>query len=93
MVGKWRKDRGVGPVVEALLECRSEAISDPVEWLTKRLQKARYVSASGYEYRGSDEQVMREAEKRSDWGTYYSAKAAVDGGAPQKSAVRTSGSA
>lgn len=33
-----------------------------------------YVSDSGYSYRGSQESVMREAEKRSDWSTYYQAR-------------------
>jgi hypothetical protein len=79
LIGKWRKDRGVGEVVSALFECRAQAISEPVEWLTKRLQKARWVSKSGYEYRGSDEAVLREAEFRADWDTAYSVKAAIAG--------------
>jgi uncharacterized protein YdaU (DUF1376 family) len=77
LIGKWRKDRGVGEVVTALLECRAQAITEPVEWLTKRLQKARWVSKSGYEYRGSDEAVLREAEHRADWDTVYSVKGAL----------------
>lgn len=75
LIGKWKKDRGEAEVLKALLECRRDAISNPVEWLTKRLQQARYVSASGYEYRGDLESVIRESEKRADWNTYWKAKA------------------
>jgi uncharacterized protein YdaU (DUF1376 family) len=59
LLGKWRKaKKNDGDVLAALLECRAKAISDPVEWLEKRLASARYVSASGYEYRGDDEAVI-----------------------------------
>jgi uncharacterized protein YdaU (DUF1376 family) len=75
LVGKWRKSRSPGEVITALLECRAQAISEPVEWLTKRLQPARYVSKSGYEYRGDIEAVIREAERRGDNDTYWAAKA------------------
>lgn len=34
----------------------------------------KYVSASGHEYRGDPATVMREAERRADWGTYWKAK-------------------
>lgn len=40
MVGKWRKDYGLGKTLEALLDCRAKAISSPVEWMTKRLGAA-----------------------------------------------------
>jgi uncharacterized protein YdaU (DUF1376 family) len=71
LLGKWRKGKGDAKVIEVLLECRNKSIADPVEWLTKRLQGARWVSPSGYEYRGSDEQVLSEAEKRHDMDTYW----------------------
>jgi hypothetical protein len=72
MVGKWRKERGPGETLTALLECQAQRISEPVEWLTKRLQKAHYVSKSGYEYRGDEDAILREAERRNDMDTYWS---------------------
>jgi hypothetical protein len=80
LIGKWRKAKSDGDVLTALLECRSKAITEPVEWLSKRLATARYVSPSGYEYRGDDQAVMREAERRADWGTYWKAKGNLEGG-------------
>jgi uncharacterized protein YdaU (DUF1376 family) len=78
LLGKWRKaKKNDGDVLAALLECRAKAISDPVEWLEKRLASARYVSATGYEYRGDDEAVLREAERRNDMDTYWRAKGAI----------------
>ena len=71
LIGKYRKAKSDGEVLTALLECRAKAISNPVEWLEKRLQGARWVSKSGYEYRGSDEDVLRQAEKRHDMDTYW----------------------
>jgi hypothetical protein len=60
LIGKWRAGgKNDGPVLVALLECRNKSISEPVEWLTKRLQAAKWVSKGGYEYRGSDSDVMR----------------------------------
>jgi hypothetical protein len=77
LVGKWRKAKPDGEVLTAFLECRAESISNPVEWLTKRLQVAKWVSKSGYEYRGDDEAVMREAQKRADWNTYWAVKSRI----------------
>lgn len=74
LIGKWRKEKGEAKVLPALLDCRNRAISNPVEWLEKRFQGGRYVSASGYEYRGDDESVLRQAEKRADWNTYWAIK-------------------
>lgn len=34
----------------------------------------RYISDSGYVYRGDETEVMRAAEHRADWATYYAAK-------------------
>jgi hypothetical protein len=94
-IGKLRKGKSDGEVLTALIECRTKAISEPVEWLTKRLQPAKYVSPKGYEYRGSDLEVMREAERRGDNGTYWAAKRALNEKpkAPAKSSTRTRGSA
>lgn len=77
LLGKWRKAKPDGEVLTALLDCRAKSISEPVEWLEARFKSARYVSPSGYEYRGDDKTVMREAEKRADWGTYWAAKKAL----------------
>lgn len=77
LIGKWRKAKSDGEVISGFLDCRAKAISDPVEWLTKRFQAARWVSKSGYEYRGSDADVVREAERRADWDTYWGAKRAI----------------
>jgi hypothetical protein len=78
MLGKWRKEHGEAKVLAALIDCRFKAISEPIEWLQKRLSGSKYVSASGYEYRGDEEAVMRQAEKRADWNTYYAAKANLE---------------
>lgn len=39
---------------------------------------SKYVSGSGHVYRGDAAAVMREAEKRADWTTYYTAKADME---------------
>lgn len=78
LIGKWRKEKGEAVVLTALLDCRTRAIAEPVEWLTKRLQGGKWVSKSGYEYRGSDEDVMREAEKRNDMDTYWRVKGVLN---------------
>lgn len=81
LVGKWAKAKGEGGeahVIAALLDCRAKGIVNPVEWIEARFKSARFVSESGYEYRGSARDVMLAAEKRSDWGTYYSAKAEIE---------------
>lgn len=78
LLGKWRKSHGEAKVLQGLLDCRTKAISNPIEWLERRFAGAKYVSASGYEYRGDEQAVMREAERRADWGTYWKAKANLD---------------
>lgn len=40
--------------------------------------KPKFVSPTGYEYRGSLEQMLREADKRGDNGTYWSIKTALN---------------
>lgn len=73
LIGKWRKDtKDDGQVLAALLDCRTKCISSPVEWLTKRFKgTSGYVSASGFQYRGGPEEVMRQAHKRADWDIYW----------------------
>jgi hypothetical protein len=78
MVGLWRKNKDDAEVLSGFLDCQAQEISDPLPWLQARFKGARYVSASGYEYRGDDKAVMREAERRADWNTYYSAKRAIE---------------
>lgn len=79
LIGKWRKAKGEADVMAGLLECRDQRIANPVEWLEKRFVRPRYVSSSGYEYRGNVDDVIREAERRSDWGTFWKAKGDRDG--------------
>lgn len=78
LIGMYRKDNSDGEVMAALIECRTKAISNPVEWLAKRLGGSQYVSASGFKYRGGPEAVMRDAERRGDWNTYWKAKADLE---------------
>jgi uncharacterized protein YdaU (DUF1376 family) len=77
LIGMWRKAKGDGEVLAGLMDCQGQDITNPVEWLQKRFQSGRWVSASGYEYRGSDQDVMRESERRGDMGTYWRVKAAM----------------
>jgi hypothetical protein len=77
LIGKWRKAKGDGEVLTALLDCRARAIAQPVEWLERRLKVSKWVSASGHEYRGSDEDALREAERRNDMDTYWRIKGAM----------------
>lgn len=41
LIGKWRRDHGDGEVMSGLVDCRARAISNPVEWMMKRLASAR----------------------------------------------------
>ena len=83
LIGKWRKGRSDGDVLQALIDCRARAISEPVEWLQKRFGGVKYVSASGYEYRGNLRDIMREAERRGDTATFWRAKIDLDEAPPQ----------
>lgn len=74
LIGKWRKGRSDGDVLSALIDCRARAISEPVEWLQKRFGGVKHISASGYEYRGSDRDILREAERRGDMATFWAVK-------------------
>jgi hypothetical protein len=37
IVGRWRKGRKDGEVLQAILDCQARGISNPVEWMPKRL--------------------------------------------------------
>jgi hypothetical protein len=75
LVGKWRKEtKDDGKVLKAILDCKAAAVAEPIEWLTKRFKSAAYVSASGYQYRGDLDAIIRESEKRADWDTHWAAK-------------------
>jgi uncharacterized protein YdaU (DUF1376 family) len=76
-LGKWSKGGKEAQVLQGLIESRGKA--SPMEWLEKRLAGSKYTSDSGYEYRGDERAVMREAEKRADWGVYWQAKANLEG--------------
>jgi hypothetical protein len=39
LVGMWRKDHGDGEVLAALTDARTKSISNPVEWVPKRLRQ------------------------------------------------------
>lgn len=77
LIGKWKKAKGDAVVLQGLLDCRAKSVSEPVEWLEARFKCTKWVSPKGYEYRGTDEQVMREAEKRNDMDTYWRVKRAL----------------
>lgn len=74
LIGKWRKGGRDGEVMAALMECRARGIAEPVEWLEKRLSRPAYVSKTGFEYKGSLEQIAKQAHDRADWGTYWTVK-------------------
>lgn len=40
IVGRWRKQSGDAQVLEALLDCQARRISNPVEWMPRRLAVA-----------------------------------------------------
>jgi uncharacterized protein YdaU (DUF1376 family) len=81
LIGKWRQGgKRDAEVLVALLECRTKLISQPVEWLTKRLKPAKYVSATGFEYKGDIDAIIRESERRADWGTHWAARKERDQG-------------
>lgn len=85
LIGKWRKPpRTDGDVLTALIDCRARHISNPVEWLQKRFGGVKYVSASGYEYRGSLRDIIREAERRADWSIFHRAKGDLADAPPPK---------
>ncbi len=41
LVGKWRKVHGDGATMAALLDCRGRGISNPVEWMARRLSSVQ----------------------------------------------------
>lgn len=40
IVGRWRKGRTDGDVLAAIIDCQAKRISNPVEWMPKRLSQA-----------------------------------------------------
>lgn len=40
IVGRWRKDHGDARTLEAMLDCQARRISNPVEWMPRRLAAA-----------------------------------------------------
>lgn len=89
LIGKWRKSLGDAEILTLLRQCEADGHSDPAAWLCAAVDtrsgkrspadKAKYVSDSGHVYRSHDpEMVMREAEKRADWGIYYQAKSDLE---------------
>lgn len=90
LVGMWRKSKGDPAVLAGFMECQAQDISNPLEWLQKRFQSARWVSKNGYEYRGSDQDVLRESERRGDMTTYWAVKAAIGRAKEAKPAARKS---
>lgn len=89
LIGKWRKSLGDAEILTLLRQCEADGHSDPAAWLCAAVDtrsgkrspadKAKYVSDSGHIYRSHDpETVMREAEKRADWGIYYQAKSDLE---------------
>jgi hypothetical protein len=47
IVGRWRKGRSDGDVLAAVLDCQAKGISNPIEWMPKRLAQAA-ASPSAY---------------------------------------------
>jgi hypothetical protein len=58
IVGRWRKDYSDSRVLEALVDCQNRRISNPVEWMPRRL------SASGAQAPGSDLASLLEQSSR-----------------------------
>lgn len=60
IIGRWRKDHSDSRVLEALTDCQSRRISNPVEWMPKRLT----ANGSGGNFSDLHEQSQRYAEFR-----------------------------
>jgi len=65
-----------GELIDLAIERGWETVFAPRDFGGKA-GGAKYVSASGYEYRGSNEQILREAERRNDMDTYWRVKVAM----------------
>ncbi len=61
IVGRWRKDHTDSAVLEALLDCQARRISNPVEWMPRRLGAAARNPAPGGNARALIEQTRRYA--------------------------------
>ncbi len=94
LIGRWRKSLGDPEIMTLIRD--AEGKSDPGAWITAAVATRshkhnngadKYVSESGHVYQsGNPETVMREAEKRADWTTYYSAKSDMEGNRGQERA-------
>lgn len=62
------KAMGAAKFPSEIIPLFHESIAEP---------RRKYISDTGYVYRGEERQVMLEAERRADWGTYWAAKAAM----------------
>jgi hypothetical protein len=89
LIGKWRKDLDDATLMVLIRQAEADGVSDPASWLTAAVatrsgkrrpeDRASYVSEGGHIYRSHDPaDVMREAEKRADWTTYYAAKSDME---------------
>jgi hypothetical protein len=78
---------------QARKTCRFPSELLPAIFGNSEEARETYISASGYIYRGDERAVMREAEKRADWSTYYQAKARVkeETGTPRIGTARSIG--
>lgn len=47
IVGRWRKEHSDSQVLEALLDCQARRISNPVEWMPRRLAAAKRNETDG----------------------------------------------
>lgn len=59
LIGKWRQLHSDGEVLAALVDCRTRSISNPVEWMPKRL-----AGAGGQRQRNFEDIVLENAERR-----------------------------
>lgn len=57
LIGQWRRQHGDGEVLAALTDCRTKAISNPVEWMPQRL-------GTGLRLRNFEDVVLEEAGRR-----------------------------
>lgn len=53
LIGKWRKGHGDAAVLSALIEARARAVSNPVEWITRRLAAGAQAAGQGAPSSGS----------------------------------------
>ena len=74
---------------KARATCRFPSEIVPAIYASTAEPSTRYISDSGYIYRGTDHEVMHQAEQRADWNTYWSAKAKIARDKPEERSERT----